>query len=327
MTIGQIKIDPTSNKFVLPHPITGEILMTSPKRGYIPQYFRENSKAIAAGITSVVHTEETYSPRGITVSIGDTPESIEEIIEDFHIDQRFDILESYIQAISTAQQPTGIKSVLVTGRGGIGKSHTVLTTLKARGLVNADDLENIGDDYDFLVMKGRTADYALYKTIYENKSKVIIFDDCDSVWKSDSALSILKAALESNGRRIIHWNSSMCDADGIPRSFEFVGSVIFISNMPKRAFDEAVLTRTVTVDLHMTMPQILARMQSILPNLMTHVPFEHRVEAFEFLKLHSGRAGSLSLRALMQIITFRTVAEEIETTVTWQDMALNNLLR
>jgi hypothetical protein len=60
-----------------------------------------------------------------------------------------------------------------------------------------------------------------------------VFDDCDSVLLDDLALNILKAALDSGARRKIYWNadSSKLRAEGIPNSFDFQGSVCFITNI------------------------------------------------------------------------------------------------
>jgi hypothetical protein len=60
-----------------------------------------------------------------------------------------------------------------------------------------------------------------------------VFDDCDSAFSDELALNILKAALDSGKRRRIFWNSdsSMLRREGIPDSFEFKGSVIFITNL------------------------------------------------------------------------------------------------
>jgi hypothetical protein len=53
------------------------------------------------------------------------------------------------------------------------------------------------------------------------------------VFQDDLALNILKAALDSGKRRRICWNSdsSMLRREGIPESFEFKGSAIFITNL------------------------------------------------------------------------------------------------
>jgi hypothetical protein len=59
-----------------------------------------------------------------------------------------------------------------------------------------------------------------------------VFDDCD-IFHDEDALNILKAALDSGKRRKIFWNtdSRKLRDEGIPNSFEFKGSVIFITNL------------------------------------------------------------------------------------------------
>jgi hypothetical protein len=61
----------------------------------------------------------------------------------------------------------------------------------------------------------------------------LVFDDCDSVFQDDLALNILKAALDSGKRRRICWNSdsAMLRREGVPETFEFKGSAIFITNL------------------------------------------------------------------------------------------------
>jgi hypothetical protein len=60
-----------------------------------------------------------------------------------------------------------------------------------------------------------------------------VFDDCDSVFADDLSLNILKAALDSGKKRRICWNSdsALLRREGIPDSFEFKGSAIFITNL------------------------------------------------------------------------------------------------
>jgi hypothetical protein len=59
-----------------------------------------------------------------------------------------------------------------------------------------------------------------------------VFDDCD-VWEDQDALNILKGALDSGKTRRISWNkdSRLLREEGIPNTFNFDGSVIFITNM------------------------------------------------------------------------------------------------
>ena len=60
-----------------------------------------------------------------------------------------------------------------------------------------------------------------------------MFDDWDSVFADELSLNILKAALDSGKRRRICWNSDsrLLRDEGIPNSFDFKGSAIFITNL------------------------------------------------------------------------------------------------
>ena len=54
-----------------------------------------------------------------------------------------------------------------------------------------------------------------------------------SVLFDDLSLNILKAALDTGKRRRIHWNadSNKLRGEGIPNSYDFKGSAIFITNV------------------------------------------------------------------------------------------------
>jgi len=60
-----------------------------------------------------------------------------------------------------------------------------------------------------------------------------VFDDCDSILLDDVALNLLKGALDSGKKRKISWlsESRVLKDEGIPSTFDFKGSVIFITNL------------------------------------------------------------------------------------------------
>jgi hypothetical protein len=62
---------------------------------------------------------------------------------------------------------------------------------------------------------------------------VLVFDDCDTILFDDVALNLLKGALDSGKSRRISWlsESRVLKDEGIPNSFNFKGSVIFITNL------------------------------------------------------------------------------------------------
>jgi hypothetical protein len=69
----------------------------------------------------------------------------------------------------------------------------------------------------------------LYK--FSDTKNVLVFDDCD-IWEDQDAINVLKGALDSGKTRRISWNkdSRILREEGIPNSFNFNGSIIFITN-------------------------------------------------------------------------------------------------
>jgi hypothetical protein len=87
----------------------------------------------------------------------------------------------------------------------------------------------------YQVVKGAMSAIGLYCKLYNyaDKDNVFVFDDCDSVLMDDLSLNILKAALDSKKNRTIHWNTEAFKLrnEGVPDSFQFKGSAIFITNI------------------------------------------------------------------------------------------------
>jgi hypothetical protein len=85
------------------------------------------------------------------------------------------------------------------------------------------------------VVKGSATPIGLYQALYKysDPNCVLVFDDCDSILLDDVCLNLLKGALDSGKKRKISWlsESSTLRREGIPDSFEFRGSVIFITNL------------------------------------------------------------------------------------------------
>ena len=135
---------------------------------------------------------------------------------------------------------------------------------------------------------------------------VLVMDDCDSVLKDAVSVSILKAALDSYDKRIISWNADIRDED-LPRCFEFTGRVIFISNMPSIAMDQAIISRSMAVDLSMTAKQKVERMRYLIaqPDFMPDYTHVEKQDAIQFLDEICEKAKELTLRSLIQVTKIR----------------------
>jgi hypothetical protein len=256
------------------------------------------------GKVVVKSTSRYYVQRqldGQKLAFKEAPAPVE---SEFGINQRFSFVEQMVDMIVQKTLP----SAVITGEGGLGKSYTVLKSLEKNGFKNLTDLSNfeVGAKVDrsksYTVVKGYSTAKGLYRTLFENNGMVIVFDDCDSILKDDVAKNLLKGALDSYSKRYISWNADMRD-DDLPRSFEFTGSIVFVSNMALEKIDQAIRTRSLVVDLSMTEGQKLERME-VIANSDEFLPEISPVSkslALEFLKSNVNKIPNMSLRSLIAV--------------------------
>ena len=238
--------------------------------------------------------------------------------EKFNINQRFDFVEKLVGMVADGVQP----SAIITGEGGLGKTYTVTKTLETRGYKDISDLADfevgtiINARKCFTMVKGYSTPKGLYRTLFENNKSIIVFDDCDSVLKDPVALNLLKSALDSYGKRIISWNADMKDED-LPRSFNFEGRVIFISNMDDGRIDQAIRSRSMMIDLSMNADQKIERMETIAqsPVFLPEYDSEIKADALALIREIKEEVKEISLRTLISVAKVRASNKD------WKDLA------
>lgn len=242
-------------------------------------------------------------------TIDDVSFAVTQETPEFSIRERFSFLDQYVGLVADKVMP----SLIITGDGGLGKTFTVMQTLKSKGLQDAADfiVEEVSEDEeeatnpgDYVVVKGFSTARGLYKILWENKDKIVIFDDCDSVLKDPIALNLLKGALDSYGDRWISWKSERMIGDtSVPSVFKFKGQIIFISNMKLHNIDQAVRSRSICVDVGMTKAEKIDRMYQILEegSFMENYSHDTKIEAVKFIDCMKDRANELSIRTLITV--------------------------
>ncbi len=124
--------------------------------------------------------------------------------------------------------------------------------------------------------------------IFDQIDKIIVLDDCDSVFKDDDAVNILKGALDSYDTRKISYIStkSLKDEYGceVPRHFEFSGRIIFISNISQSKLDEAIRSRSFVADVDLTTEQMFERIEQLIPKMESRVPQAAKEQALQLMK-------------------------------------------
>jgi len=213
-------------------------------------------------------------------------------------DTIFDDLKTYVNLVIKGSQP----SLLITGSPGVGKTHVVTELLR-------------DSRKEFIHVKGKSTAMGMYSTLYENNGKIVVFDDCDSVFASDDTVNILKGALDSYGERNISWISSRpmktSAGEKIPNSFTFTGSVIFISNLPQRKIDDAIKSRSFVIEVALTPEDMLKKMRKELPNVLPSVPKYLKQTALSFIERISNKTDKLELN-MRTLIKAIKIIEEVD---------------
>lgn len=296
----------------------GQVFLKSTSKDYVIDKIvnQISNRAKQLGVTAV---EEIGTPKAVAATKTIDPELV------FNINERFQILEDFVDMVATGTIP----SAIITGQGGLGKSHTVFAALKRAGKINLDDAE-IGARFDeglsskaYVVVKGFSTAKGLYRTLFENRNRLVVFDDCDSVLKDAVAANLLKAALDSYDKRVITWNAetSFGGDDELPKSFIFTGGVIFISNMPMYKIPQAIISRSMPADVSMTRKEIIERMSVIVKSddFLVGYEQEHKEEALNFIAANSERAEvkEINLRTLINVTKARATKPDH-----WKRLAL-----
>jgi len=273
------------------------------------------------GSKTIKSYSKAYVERRVKAMVGDVAAAVEAATEKqnrYGINERFGFVEKLVTMVATGVQP----SAVITGEGGLGKTYTVTKTLESHGYKDISDLADfqvgqvINTRKCFTMIKGFSTAKGLYRALFENNKSIIVFDDCDAVLKDPVALNLLKGALDSYGKRIISWNADMRDED-LPRSFNFEGRVIFISNMDQDRIDQAIRSRSMMIDLSMSHDQKIDRMEYIAQSadFLPEFSLAHKKDALELIRELANEAKEISLRTLISVTKIRSANKD------WKEMA------
>lgn len=229
--------------------------------------------------------------------------------------ETFDILGEMTKAVASCV----VKGLVVSGPAGIGKTHTVETTLRDT-LEMLGRLSGRGPMYECI--SGGISASKLYEKLYEFKDEgqVLVFDDCDGVLYDEDSLNVLKAALDSKKTRRISWNthSHHLARNDIPSSYDYRGGIIFITNVK---FDqvksarisnhlEAIVSRCHYMDIGIdSAREKIIHIRNVVErnDMLRDYGFteDEKREVMEYIDQNSKKLRELSLRMVLKISDLR----------------------
>ena len=232
------------------------------------------------------------------------------------IDLNIDVFEAI--SMYTAQVAyKASNGLIVSGAAGLGKTSEVTNTLNEMRI-------------DYVSFSGDISTAGLYETLFLNKKKLLLFDDCDAVFKDENSVNLLKKALDTYKRREVsrtiktHFDSEGMtdfemkkeyDATGkLPKKFFFEGQAIFITNIDGKDIDPALISRCLHVDVQLSRSEVLLRMKKIMNKIMPNVNSIVKEETLEFLDYiisHFPSKFPLNIRTLVHSLNIR-ISNEYE---------------
>lgn len=260
-----------------------------------------------------VQPQTQITPRHIPFVIPDeeTDEQIEQYLE-----ERFSAMGDFVDMVASRD----CRALVLSGPAGIGKTHTIQFRL--------DSLEN-DDSISFKRIAGYARPTALFKMLYEYRHEdcVIVFDDVDSLLMDETSLNLLKGATDSSDKRIITWGSEyeFTDEDGeaIPKSFEFNGNVIIITNLSlddmiakgTKLSEHLSAIRSRAIYIHLQMKNYryyLVHIKNIVykHGMLDHMDAIARNEVMMYVEKNIQNFRDMSLRTVKKIAAMRNAQPE-----------------
>ena len=294
------------------------------KGGYVTVDGRAIAGFPARNIKITCSSAAAYMPT--TAKSESAAETDTEIVE--RIRERFDMLGEMTKAVKKGD----VRAMIVSGPPGVGKSHGVEEILDRYAL-----METLGGRQTHEVIKGAMSAIGLYCKLYKmaDKGKVVVFDDCDSIFNDELSLNILKAALDSKKTRKICWNTDSFKLrnEGVPDSFNFEASAIFITNLKfdkvkgkLREHLEALESRCHYMDLTIdTDREKMLRIKQVVADGMLDaykLTDEVKEEIMDFIDINKEKLRELSLRTVLKVAD---LAQAFPTK--WEAAAENTVMK
>lgn len=187
----------------------------------------------------------------------------------------------------------GFNSSFIAGRAGTGKTYQITAELNELG-------KRSGTDY--IEFSGEISEAYLYRFIFENNGKLIIFRDLNSLLSGLKSVNMLKGMTETHGTRIIRKSTYNREDEELPPFYPCKSNFIFEFNTlhtnGMKEDIEALFSRGDYVNLMMSFDDIKDIMYSIAKT-------QEEREITDYLLQNYGFVGLNTLNLRTQAKAFR----------------------
>jgi hypothetical protein len=174
------------------------------------------------------------------------------------------------------------KAIILCGPPGMSKTYIVKRTLY---------MEKYIPQKEYIVVKGATMGISdVYSFLYENRHKIIVFDDFDTPLRNPDIVNMIKSITDTYGKRILAMpREKMVQSGGdqeiynAPSRFEFTGKVIIITNLDKSQIEPALMSRAPVHEVKFDSKKILEMIDGMIIYINPSVSIELKHEVLDYL--------------------------------------------
>jgi hypothetical protein len=258
--------------------------------------------------TAIVTNVDLKFKKGVATRtiLSDEEQAAQDKIDDETDDPKaaFEDMDNYLQMVIDGIQ----NSLLLCGAPGIGKTFRVNKKLKQNGYTYKTEQNASGN---MMLIKGKATPLAFYTVLYEmrDKGNIVVIDDADSVIgpkAPEDIINILKAATDSSDVRTVSYRTSkdLFDSDGnsMPKSFDFNGAVIIITNYRAGQVDTAIRNRAFLMDMNFSTESLLKIIKELLPHIEPEtLTAQAKINAYDYLEqlVKEGADMEISIRSFI----------------------------
>lgn len=220
----------------------------------------------------------------------------------------YGMMTDYIQLIQDSEK---LKSLVLVGDQGLGKSTFILNELKQKKI-------------EFAYYNNYTTALAFYQLVYKNRDKMIVLDDIDNLLNDGKAVAILKAITDTK-MAYVTYESNSDKMGSVPKSFIFEGKVVILTNRISGSEKLlSLLDRAIYRRVSLTLAEKKAL---IVPIARANYPLteEQAGEIESFVIDRVERCGEFSFRTICRVCEFylytHNLYEEEANKGKWKMMA------
>lgn len=213
-----------------------------------------------------------------------------------NLDKYYTKIKDYIDVLKKSNK---IHGLVLYGCYALGKTRFVM--------------KNVNDKYTFI--SGHITPLKLYSIICEYSDSLIIIDDPTDIFINKDSYSLLLQALQTETKRIVQWQSTTQEENGLPLKVEFKGKIIIVANRINEDSHDVLLSRCLVKEIKFS----LYERQKILYEFCNENNIPNEIMDYVATISNNANSESINFRFILKAYEFYKEKKD------WKEFVSNEL--